>query len=189
AAKSSAHTLIYERFSGIVHLRRDEIETARCPDFRSVSSGRTGIRVGAQMLSQLRVGAAAMRDRILLFVRHLRERLLRALRQEPGIPAEMTLAARRDQHLTRRLAVEDVTVTTVPVRDATLRFGGAVVQRVRDRGESLSAGRFEQPLHIRTRKIAELVEAKGDVLDDEAVVALRAGDFELVAGDVLDRRR
>src|SRR5207247_2540109 len=109
-------------------------------------------------------------------------------RLKPRIPSELLLAARRNEHLAGALAEEDAALRAVPVGDAALRLRRAVVERVGDRREPFAAGGLEQPLHIRTGKVAELVEAQRDVFDNETVIALRARHLELVAGDLLDAR-
>ena len=75
----------------------------------------------------------------------------------------------------------------IPVGHAALRVRGAVVEGIGDGGQALSARGLEQPLHVGAGEVAQLVESEGDVLDDEAVVALGARHLELVARDLLDR--
>src|SRR2546428_6207289 len=128
-----------------------------------------------------------MRDPILLLRRHFRERLLRPARLEPGVPSEMLIAPRLHQNLAHALAEKDLPFAAVPVRDAALRSCGAIVQRIRNGGESSSACRFEQPANIRPREISELVEAERGVLDNKTAIALRASGLELVARDLLAR--
>src|SRR5688572_2058394 len=132
------------------------------------------------MLSQLPVGAASMGELIFLVGRELGEGLVRPRRLEPGVPAEMSLAPRLHEDLPRGLAHEHVHLAAVPVADAALRAGGAVVERIRDRRETFAAGSLEQPANVRAWEIAELVEAQRYVLDNQALVALRLGDFEFV---------
>src|SRR5882762_5642643 len=108
-----------------------------------------------------------MGDFVLFLVGHLSECLLRSARLEPGIPAEMPFAARLDEDFSLADAAEDLHLRAVPIADAAFRFGSAIVERVRDGGQPFTSGRFEQPANVWAGKVAELVEAEGDVFDDE----------------------
>src|SRR4029077_18557911 len=133
--------------------------SADCPRRDSATSSETG-SFFLQMSGELAVGVSAMRAPILLLRRHFRERLLRPVRLEPGVPSEMLIAPGLHQNLARALAEKDPPFAAIPVRDATLRSCGAIVQRIRNGGQSFSACCFEQPANIRPREIAELVEAE-----------------------------
>src|SRR5579884_2496966 len=112
-----------------------------------------------EVIGELAVGHAAMREAVLFVVGHFGESLLRSARLEPGVPSEPLISARFDEHFAFAVAEENVTVFAVPIGDATLRFRRAIVERVRDRGESLASGGFEQPSHVRTGEVSELFEA------------------------------
>src|SRR5438105_12866418 len=141
------------------------------PDGLSTSGSRVSVS-GLEMRGQLPVSVAAMRDFVFLLISHLGECLLRSVRLEPGVPSEVTFAARLDQNLARGDSAENVALRSIPIRDAAFRFRGAVVERVGNRGEAFAARCFEEPPDVRTREVAKLVEAEGDVFDDETVVAL-----------------
>src|ERR1700716_4052137 len=96
----------------------------------------------------------------------------------------MLIPARLDQNLARALAEKDFPVAAVPVGDAALRPGGAIVECIRDRGESFAARGFQEAANIRSREVAQFVEAEGNVLHHETVIALAARDLELVARDL-----
>src|SRR4051812_5605274 len=127
-----------------------------------------------------------MGDVVLLLVRHLSEGLLRSARLEPGIPSEVPFAAWLDQDFSLADAAEDLDSGPVPVADAAFRFGGPVVERVGDGGQTLASGRFEQPFDVGTWKVAELVEAQRYVFDDEPAVALCPCRLQFIAGDLFD---
>src|SRR5712691_6242399 len=138
------------------------------------------------MSSQLPIGVAAVRRAVFFFRRHLRKRFLGSARLKPRVPAKMALAAGLHENLSRTLAEKNLSLFPIPVGDATLRFCRAIVQGVGDGRQPFPARRFQQPPYEGTRKVAQLVEAEGDVLDDESAISLRAGRFQLVAGDVLN---
>src|SRR5437588_11809608 len=127
------------------------------PDGLSTSGSRVSVS-GLEMRGQFPVSVAAMRDFVFLLISHLGECLLRPVRLEPGVPSEVTFAARLDQNLARDGSAENVALRSIPIRDAAFRFRGAVVQRVGDRGEPFSAGGFEEPADVRSGEVAELVE-------------------------------
>src|ERR1700694_5442877 len=113
------------------------------------------------MSRQLAVRISSMGEPVFLLRRHLREGLLGPAWLEPGVPSEMLIPARLDQNLACALAKKDFPVAAVPVRDTALRSGGAIVERIRDRGESFAARGFEEPADVRSREVAQLVEAQG----------------------------
>src|SRR5438105_281257 len=116
-----------------------------------------------------------MRNLVFLFGRHFRERLLRPLRLKPGVPSEKLIASRLHQNLACALAEKHLPICAIPVGDATLSSSGTVVQRVGDGSEPFAPRRFEQPANIGPGEVSQLVEPERDVLDNETVIALRAG--------------
>src|SRR5207245_5371951 len=119
------------------------------------------------MVSQLPISVAAVRRAVFFFRRHLGKSLLGSARLKPRVPSEMPLTAGLHENLSRALAEKDLALFSVPVRDAALRFCRAIVQGVGDRRQALPSGRFQQPPYEGARKVAQLVEAEGNVLDDE----------------------
>src|SRR5205085_7263446 len=143
----------------------------QCPRRDSGPSRGTG-RLFFKESGKFSVRVSAMRYAILFFCGHLRVRLRRAARLEPRVPPEAAAAARLDKNFAVAFACEHVALLAIPICDAALRLRRSIVERVCDRCQSFSSGGFEKPADVRPGKVAELVEAKGDVLDDEAMMAL-----------------
>src|ERR1700680_4106 len=154
-----------------------------CPRLDSGSSGETG-SFFLQMSCKLAVGVPTMGEAVLLLGCHFSKGLLRSARLEPGVPSEVLISSRLHQNLAPALAEKDLSLAAVPVRDAALRSCGAVVQRIRDGGQSSASRGFQQPANIGSREVAQLVESERDVLDDETVIALGARDLEFVTRDL-----
>src|SRR6185295_3174421 len=120
---------LYARLTRRVCSARLQIRNDRRPDSESVLS------FFAELIRKKTVRAPAMRDGILLVIAHLGEGFLRVARLEPGVPAEVPLAARLDEDLSLHFSHEHLHLVAVPVADAALRARSAIVERVRDRRE------------------------------------------------------
>src|SRR5713226_7528071 len=130
-----------------------------CPRPDSLPSGGTGTLFPRQIGRELAVGVAAVGDGVLLRGCHFGERLLRAARLKPGVPPEALLAPRLDEHFAPALAAEDMSLLAVPVGDTALRLRRAIVEGIRDRRQALPSRCFQQPAHVRSGEIAELIKA------------------------------
>src|SRR6266508_1580752 len=159
-----------------------------CPRWDSAASRGTG-SFFLEVSSEFAVGIAAMRDTIFLVIGHLGECLVGAARLKPRIPTEALFTTRLHEHFAGAFTEKDVALVAIPIRDAALRLRSAIVERVCDRGEPLPPCGFEQPSHVRSWEVAELIEAERNVLDDEALIALAPRNVELESGDLLDACR